>query len=110
MNISDGYKFAKKLFRHSPLLGGVHATPMSTILDVMKLIDVNTGDKCWDIGCGELRLACALSSAAKNVHVVCTDLSTRKINSESPLFYILLLIYRYSKFVLFRRPQYCRFY
>lgn len=80
-----GYKSAKKLFGHVNLPGGVHATPMETVIDIIRLIDIKDNEKCWDIGCGELRLACAFGSAANNVHILCTDLSSKGRNNSELL-------------------------
>jgi ubiquinone/menaquinone biosynthesis C-methylase UbiE len=73
-NCEMAYNKAKKKFRAINLTGGTHKLPIDATLSLLQLIQVSAGDVSWEVGCGSLELAFALSSCAEGGHVVAVDL------------------------------------
>jgi precorrin-6B methylase 2 len=57
------------------LAKGVHCLPLDMVYELVRVIQIRPLDVSWEIGCGELLLACSLSAAADGGTVVATDLS-----------------------------------
>ncbi len=72
--IEQAYDKASSVFRSANLLGGTHKLPIEATLSLIQLIQVQPGDISWEIGCGSLQLAYALSNAAQGGQVVAMDL------------------------------------
>jgi hypothetical protein len=74
IQIEKAYDKADAVFRAANLLGGTHKLPIEATLDLIQLIQINPGDICWEIGCGSLQLAFALSNSSNGGPVIATDL------------------------------------
>ncbi len=55
------------------LAGGVHALHLEAVLQLISWIGIEVDDQCWELGCGEMKLAFALSCAAEGGLVLATD-------------------------------------
>jgi hypothetical protein len=55
------------------LTGGVHALQLDAVLLLLKWLRVELDDQSWELGCGEMKLAFALSCAAEGGLVLATD-------------------------------------
>lgn len=69
--LSAAYSLVKRMLPNG-ITGGSHPVSFIAAKQLIKRMDVQKGNFCWEIGCGEPRLAFTLSAACLN-KVVCTD-------------------------------------
>ena len=73
------YMKAKKSFKVLNLTGGTHKLPIDATLALLQLIQMSPADVSWEVGCGSLELAYALSSCAEGGHVIAVDLGDHSV-------------------------------
>jgi ubiquinone/menaquinone biosynthesis C-methylase UbiE len=71
--ITEAYKRPNRMLNLN-LSGGVHALSRKHTIELIGLIGVQPDDTCWELGCGEMNLAFALSAASLGGLVIATDL------------------------------------
>jgi hypothetical protein len=72
--ILTAYNKANVFFRMVHLEGGTHSLPTEAVLPLISAMQIKANDRSWEIGCGRLQLAYALSNAASGGEVIAVDL------------------------------------
>ena len=80
-------------------MGGTHATPLSSIKEIIKKAEIMPGHTCVEVGTGTNGLATVLSLAS-NKKVVAIDFGEKTFYTNI-IFNTLLLLVELTNFILF---------